>query len=374
MWSFGVTVWRNHGGVGVTNKTNVSGAAPSLTLAGCSANSAIVCGSDDWNAADGTTRTWRTVNGSAMSESLYFRNSVTYTVYSGYAGDVGSGGSITVGLTAPGSQKYSIVGVEVLAAGGGSSFSGSLGLSGSGTLSLAGTPGETGSLALSGGGTLTTSAVPAIPGTLSLSGAGALTGAGKPAFAGSVALSGSGSLTLVGSVAYVGSATLSGSGTLTLAGTPSPTGQLALSGSGTLTASGTPGGGGPPAYSGLVMLTGAGTLTANGSPTFATTVALGGTGVLTSGGTTVYRFDPPGTEQSMDPTGKDFLWSKVHFVRGDAVIRYRDGSFRRVQVHDPDSPNIDKIYLGGHVHTISDADAVLLIQAGYGEYLTVVPG
>lgn len=120
-WSFGVTVWRNHGGVGVTNKANVSGAAPSLTLTGCSANSAIVTGSDDWNAADGTTRTWRTVNGSAMSESLYFRNSLTYTVYSGYAPDSGAAGNITVGLSAPGSQKYSIVGIEVLAASGGSS-------------------------------------------------------------------------------------------------------------------------------------------------------------------------------------------------------------------------------------------------------------
>lgn len=112
-WSFGVTVWRNHGGVGSSAKTNVSSGAPSLAIS-CSENSALAVGCDDWNAVDGTSRTWRTVNGSAITESLYFRNSATYTVYSGYRTDTGSAGSQTVGLSAPSGQKYSIVAVEVL--------------------------------------------------------------------------------------------------------------------------------------------------------------------------------------------------------------------------------------------------------------------
>lgn len=83
----------------------------------------------------------------------------------------------------------------------------------------------------------------------------------------------------------------------------------------------------------------------------------------------MYRFDPPGTTQSL---GTDSLWGKVRYTRGDTVVRYLDGSFRQSQVHDPDLPGIDKVYLGGHVHTISDADAALLSAAGYGAYLTVI--
>jgi hypothetical protein len=86
----------------------------------------------------------------------------------------------------------------------------------------------------------------------------------------------------------------------------------------------------------------------------------------------MYRFDPPTREMSADPSGRDFLWSKVRYPQGDAVLKYLDGSYRRVQVHNPDEQGIDTVYLGGHIHIVSDAEAVLLIQAGYGEYLTVV--
>lgn len=117
VWSFGVSVWRNHGGVGTSTKTNVSSGAPSLAIT-CSANSAVVCGCDDWTATDGASRTWRTVNGAAMTESTYSTNvGVSYTVYASYTLDVGAAGSQTVGLTAPAAQKYSIVAVEVLGTG-----------------------------------------------------------------------------------------------------------------------------------------------------------------------------------------------------------------------------------------------------------------
>lgn len=117
-FGFGTTVWRNHGGVGASAKTNVSGSAPSLGLA-CSANSGIAVGSDDWSAGDGTTRTWRSVNGSPISESLYFRDSASYTVYSGYVLDSGAAATQTLGLTVPATQKYSIVAIEVLGTTGG---------------------------------------------------------------------------------------------------------------------------------------------------------------------------------------------------------------------------------------------------------------
>jgi hypothetical protein len=394
-WSFGVTVWRNHGGVGVSGKANVASGGPSLALT-TSANSAVQCGSDDWNAGDGASRTWRTVNGSAMTESLYFRNSLTYTVYAGYAPDTGAAGTTTVGLSVPSTQKYSIVGVEILAAaGGGSSFSGSASLSGSGTLTNAGTPAPAASRSLSGSGTVTGAGSPAIPGSESATGSGSLTFGGKPGFSGPLSGSGSGTLTLTGAAVYVGSAALSGAGTVTLGGTPkainstapsgagtlalggSPaaTGTGPLTGSGTLTLSGTPGGGGgPESHSGLVMLTGDGGLSAAGAPAPTGTLSLGGAGFITlsAAGRTMYTFDPPGKQLPMDPTGRDFLWSKVKFFRGDAVVRYTTGAFKQVTTHDPDETGIDKVYLGGHTYTIDDGTAAELIQAGYGPYLKVV--
>jgi hypothetical protein len=148
---------------------------------------------------------------------------------------------------------------------------------------------------------------------------------------------------------------------------------VAFSGLGVLTLSGVVGGGGS-SFSGLAMLSGSGSLGTSATPAFAATLTLGGSGVLTlSTGGTVYQFITPGHEMPMDPTGKDFLWSRVKYIQGDAVVKYRDGTYKLVQVHNPDEPNIDTVYLGGHVHTVSDAEAVLLIQAGYGSYLTVIP-
>lgn len=114
-WGFSCTVWRDHGGVGVVGSTNTaSPAAPSLALAGCSENSAVQCAINDWAAADGTSRTWRTINGSAMTESTYSRSSANHAVYGGYSPDIGAGGSVTVGLTAPATMKPSIGGIEIL--------------------------------------------------------------------------------------------------------------------------------------------------------------------------------------------------------------------------------------------------------------------
>lgn len=112
-FSFIVSVWRNHGGVGVSGKANTTG-APSLVL-NTQANSAIVMGNSDWNAVDGSSRTWRTVNGSPITESSYGGQAgVSYTAYTGYTLDAGAAGNKTVGLTAPTGQKYSIVGIEIL--------------------------------------------------------------------------------------------------------------------------------------------------------------------------------------------------------------------------------------------------------------------
>jgi hypothetical protein len=112
-------VFRDSNGIGASNKTNSTG-APSMTLTTTQTNSAIVYVSGDWAAADGTTplRTWRTINSVTPTignglERAYFRDASHYALYIGYWSDVGGAGSKTVGLSAPGSETYSIAAIEV---------------------------------------------------------------------------------------------------------------------------------------------------------------------------------------------------------------------------------------------------------------------
>jgi hypothetical protein len=119
VWGFSALRFSGSDGVGATAKDNVSGAAPTLNITTQQDSSALVVIIGDWNAVDGASRTWQTVNGTAPSaangfETTYFRDAARYTVYVAYYPDAGLAGSKTVGLSAPGGQKYSIVAVEIL--------------------------------------------------------------------------------------------------------------------------------------------------------------------------------------------------------------------------------------------------------------------
>lgn len=119
LWGWNALQFGSNGGVGASSKTNANNAAPSLGLTTTGDNSAIVCFNGDWNAADGTSRTWRTVNSITPTsgnglERTYFRDSSFYTTYGAYWSDAGATGAKTVGLSAPSTQKYAVVAVEVL--------------------------------------------------------------------------------------------------------------------------------------------------------------------------------------------------------------------------------------------------------------------
>ncbi len=111
-WGGSVKIFRGSDGVGASSKTNVSSGAPTLNITTTQANSAICVFNNDWNAIDGSSRTWRTGAGS-LTETTYFRDAARYVVYSGYHADAGTTGTKAVGLSAPSGQKYSIVAVEV---------------------------------------------------------------------------------------------------------------------------------------------------------------------------------------------------------------------------------------------------------------------
>jgi hypothetical protein len=123
-WGFNCLRFSGSDGVGASSKTNVASGAPSLALTTGTDNSTIVVANGDWNAADGASRTWRTVNGITPTsgnglENTYARDSSRATFYVARWNDAGAAGSKTTGLSAPSGQKYSIIAVEVKGTAGG---------------------------------------------------------------------------------------------------------------------------------------------------------------------------------------------------------------------------------------------------------------
>lgn len=107
-------------GIGATAiTTTATSGTPNLALTTTQSNSAVVCLVADWNAIDATTRTWRTINGTAPTsgngyERNYARDASVGSVLSAYWPDAGSAGSVTTGLSAPTSGwKWLSIAVEV---------------------------------------------------------------------------------------------------------------------------------------------------------------------------------------------------------------------------------------------------------------------
>lgn len=111
----------SHGGYGGSAATINGGSAPSLAYTTTGANSALVFVNSDWNCVNGSSRTYRTVNGitpaaggSGEDDYGFFTGSTTYEA--AHYSDAGAAGAKTVGLTAPTSEKPGMIVVEVLAA------------------------------------------------------------------------------------------------------------------------------------------------------------------------------------------------------------------------------------------------------------------
>lgn len=125
-WGFNALRFSSTDGVGASNKANGTG-APSIGLTTTQANSAVVVVAADWNAVDGASRTWTTVNGLTPTagngqEVSYFFNSLQFTLYVAYYPDVGAAGAKTLGLSAPTGQKFVIIAQEVKGTASGSTF------------------------------------------------------------------------------------------------------------------------------------------------------------------------------------------------------------------------------------------------------------
>lgn len=116
---FVVARFSGSSGVGNSAKQQLSTGAPQVAVTASQANSAMVAGIGDWNAVDGATRTWATINSitpaSGSGELTYQRNAASATYYAACWSDVGATGSKTTGLSVPNSgMAWSIVAVEIL--------------------------------------------------------------------------------------------------------------------------------------------------------------------------------------------------------------------------------------------------------------------
>ena len=87
-----------------------------------------------------------------------------------------------------------------------------------------------------------------------------------------------------------------------------------------------------------------------------------------------YTFITPTYKVPMAAPGRDRLYSRFSIEAGFAVLLRTDGSYEQTTLIDPDRTDVQKVYGGGRVHTVSDEEAASLTAAGYGPFLTrVVP-
>lgn len=114
----GLWVWRDSDGIGTRiGAASATATAPSLAITTCAANSALCMFNLDWTAADGTSRTYRTINGSTGTEDRYHRTAGAYGIYAMHYLDAGAQGSKTGGMTAPATQNWTLLLCEVLGSG-----------------------------------------------------------------------------------------------------------------------------------------------------------------------------------------------------------------------------------------------------------------
>lgn len=115
-----VLVFRNCSATGTAVNTTAGGSSPSLAVTTAAANSMIVSMIADFNAVDGGTRTWRTINSITPTsgngaELVYQTSAGHYTVYCAYYSDAGSAASKTTGMTAPSGQAPTMGAIEIKA-------------------------------------------------------------------------------------------------------------------------------------------------------------------------------------------------------------------------------------------------------------------
>ena len=85
-------------------------------------------------------------------------------------------------------------------------------------------------------------------------------------------------------------------------------------------------------------------------------------------------FTPP-TFTERPVTGERLTETRLKITRGVTVLKNQGGSYTSITYPTTDDFKASLfVYQGGHVYTVSDAEAALLTAAGYGSGLTAVAG
>ena len=107
-------------GTPATNGTKTGTGTPSTTLTTTQDNSALSWCNGDWSANDPSGRTYDPTSGTPTEDGLHDTHLDPFDYVAYYAWQpCGTAGSQTFGLTAPGSQTWSMLGIEILHVGGG---------------------------------------------------------------------------------------------------------------------------------------------------------------------------------------------------------------------------------------------------------------
>lgn len=84
----------------------------------------------------------------------------------------------------------------------------------------------------------------------------------------------------------------------------------------------------------------------------------------------MYQFYTPTVDY---PAGNDRLLRRYRIPTGVSVIRNLDGSYRTQEIPTEDDFKLSsKVYLGGHVHLVTNEEAAELMSAGFGAGLVAV--
>jgi hypothetical protein len=113
LWGFGIIRFSGSTGIGAVGTAGPTTGAPSLTLTGVVANSAIVHFHTDYAAVAPGSPVYLTADAGAFTETAQYTSSGRYTLYGGYHASAGAAGTKIVGQSAPTGQNYCLVAVEV---------------------------------------------------------------------------------------------------------------------------------------------------------------------------------------------------------------------------------------------------------------------
>ena len=84
----------------------------------------------------------------------------------------------------------------------------------------------------------------------------------------------------------------------------------------------------------------------------------------------MYQFTTPTVDY---PLGSDRLFGRYRYPVGVTVLKNPDGSYYTQHIPSEDQMTAAAtVYLGGHVHLVSDSEAAALSAAGYGAGLVAI--